>query len=226
MIIKPKVSDFIEKELEQDIIDGKFKVGDFLPSERDLMERFGVGRPSIREAIYALKKKGLIDAGSGRRTRVIEYNLSHLFSELGSAVSHAINNADTFRDILDFRRFCEVNLIKAVVDTITDNEIEQLREILAKNKASQDDLNAFWQSDSEFHSFIANVSGNAFISRLVSGLLDWLIHCRHITLADHECVRLSYQQHEAIFKAIEARDSDQAVQAIQAHLDFVEARFR
>lgn len=226
MITKQKVSNSIEYELEQDLLSGRYKVGDFLPPERELMERFGVGRPSIREAIHGLKKKGLVDGGSGRRTRVIEYNLSHLFEELGVGVTHAINNINNFADLLEFRRFCEVNLIKEVANKISDDQIEELRTILAKNKAATNDLNEFWKSDSEFHAFIAGISGNAFISRLVSGLIEWLIHCRHITVADQTCVKESYLQHEAIFKAIEERDAAKATEAIEKHLDFVESRFK
>ena len=68
-IVRRKLSDQVFERLHA-MIGGELKPGDVLPSERDLMERFGVGRPAIREALQSLQNKGLITIAHGERSRV------------------------------------------------------------------------------------------------------------------------------------------------------------
>lgn len=65
-----KLSEMVEEELEQMIRRHEFGEGEQLPSERELMAFFNVGRPSVREALAALKRKGLVQINNGERARV------------------------------------------------------------------------------------------------------------------------------------------------------------
>ena len=71
-IKRRRLSDEILAEFERLIVSGIYAPGDLLPSERELMERFGVGRPAIREALFSLQKNGLVALTSGARARVTE----------------------------------------------------------------------------------------------------------------------------------------------------------
>ena len=62
------------KGREEMIQDGQFGLGDFLPSERELMQHFGVGRPAVREALFALQRMGLVVVATGERPRVSNSN--------------------------------------------------------------------------------------------------------------------------------------------------------
>ncbi|WP_135382776.1 FCD domain-containing protein [Vibrio tasmaniensis] len=225
MLKRPKMSDYVEDELLKDILSGVFPVGGFLPTERELMERFGVGRPSIREAMFSLKVKGLISIKSGSRTRVVEYDISNLFQSLGDSVKYAIVNPDHFRELREFRAFCEINLIRVVAIKITDEELAELKLILDENKASRGDLREFLRTDIEFHTYIAKVAGNKFLSQLIEGLIDWLIHKRHVIDPRRKVLNDSYLQHQRIYEALLARDPTLAGEAIKEHLDYVEGRF-
>ena len=81
-VVRKKLSDTVEEELELMIRQGEFTEGDALPSERELMAVFGVGRPSIRDALSALARKGLVKISSGERTRVTQPSADHIISEL------------------------------------------------------------------------------------------------------------------------------------------------
>lgn len=59
-VVRKKLSETVEEELEMMIRQGELAEGEALPSERDLMAAFGVGRPSIRDALSALQRKGLV----------------------------------------------------------------------------------------------------------------------------------------------------------------------
>ena len=65
-----KRSHEIAELLEKAIASGEFEVGSQLPSEKELAERFGVGRPSVREALFLLQQQGFVEVTSGTRARV------------------------------------------------------------------------------------------------------------------------------------------------------------
>jgi len=69
-LARVKLSEMVEEELEQMIRRREFSEGEQLPSERELMTFFNVGRPSVREALAALKRKGLVQINNGERARV------------------------------------------------------------------------------------------------------------------------------------------------------------
>lgn len=72
----------VEEELEQMIRRREFAEGDVLPSERELMAFFNVGRPSVREALAALKRKGLVQISNGERARVSRPSADTIIGEL------------------------------------------------------------------------------------------------------------------------------------------------
>ena len=69
-IRRRKLYEEVAEQLEQSIQDGEYAPAGQLPSERDLMRHFGVGRPAVREALFHLRKMGLVEVRSGERARV------------------------------------------------------------------------------------------------------------------------------------------------------------
>ena len=67
-----KLYEEVADQLERMIHDGEYAPRDQLPSERELMRQFGVGRPAIREALFHLRKMGLVEIRSGERARVTQ----------------------------------------------------------------------------------------------------------------------------------------------------------
>lgn len=81
-LARKKLSEMVEEELEQMIRRHEFGEGEQLPSERELMAFFNVGRPSVREALAALKRKGLVQINNGERARVSRPSADTIISEL------------------------------------------------------------------------------------------------------------------------------------------------
>jgi DNA-binding FadR family transcriptional regulator len=79
---RAKLSEMVEEELEQMIRRREFAEGEQLPSERELMTFFNVGRPSVREALAALKRKGLVQISNGERARVSRPSADTIIGEL------------------------------------------------------------------------------------------------------------------------------------------------
>src|ERR1035441_10584814 len=85
-IRRSKLHELVSRKLEDAIRSGDLKPGDQLPSERDIMTAFSVGRPAVREAFLSLHNKGFITTESGRRARVKVPSVSSVFSTLDGVV--------------------------------------------------------------------------------------------------------------------------------------------
>ncbi len=217
-----KLSEPIEKALAEDIAEGNFNPGDMLPSERELMERFAVGRPSIREALFSLSKRGLIEVGSGRRPRVLEPSFDVVTHELDLIVRQVLNKQSNVANLMELRRVIERALARKLAVEITDAQIEILGAKLQANRDALPDLELFWTTDSDFHASIAAECGNPIFPVIVNALLNWLIIQRRVTLSQPGRPEMALKFHEQIFDAIARHDPDAAEERMNAHLLSVE----
>ena len=79
-IRRSKLHELVSQKLEDMIRSGELKPGDRLPSERDIMAAYGIGRPAVREAFLSLQSKGFITTESGRRARVTVPSVDNIFT--------------------------------------------------------------------------------------------------------------------------------------------------
>lgn len=219
-----KLYEKIEEILANEIAEGLFQPGDTLPPERELMERFDVGRPSIREALFSLSRRGLIEAGSGRRARVLEPSFDIVLRELDLIVRQVLRKTTNIFHLMELRRILECALVRKLAAAVTDAQIEELGALLADNKDAIGQFDRFWQSDSNFHRTIARMGGNPLLPQIVDVILNWLIDNRRVTLSAPGSDVLAYKQHRKVYEAIAKRDPDLAEEAMKQHLLSVEER--
>ncbi len=216
----------IEQVLSEEIAEGLYKPGDNLPPERELMERFGVGRPSVREALFSLARRGMIELSSGRRPRVAEPSFSAVLKELDVLARQALGKRENIFHLMELRRILECALARKLATEATHEDIRLLRQKLDENEAAIGNLSLFWKTDSEFHKMLAKISGNPLLPAIIDSILAWLIDNRRVTLSIPGSEERAYKHHHAIFRAIEARQPDVAEQAMAAHLVSVEEHVR
>jgi DNA-binding FadR family transcriptional regulator len=221
-IRRQKVYEEIARRLEEQILDGRLQPGDVLPSERELMERHGVGRPAVREALMSLQKSGLIAIQNGERARVVRPSAMSLVGELGSAARYLLNQTDGIRQFQQARLFFEVGLVRFAAERGTEVDLQRLGRALAANEAAIADMAAFARTDVDFHFVLAEIPRNPIFVAMHIALAEWLTEQRVSTLRQRGVARAALKSHRAIFKAIEARDPDQAEAAMRDHLGQVE----
>lgn len=226
VVRRQKLYEGVEARLIDDILEGRFKVGDALPPERELMQRFGVGRPAVREALFSLQKKGLVSISNGERTRVQAPDPSIILDDLSLAVRHYLSRPDGMKALHDLRIFLETGLARQAARRASASDVERLERALLANKAAIGDKAAFESTDNAFHMTLAEISGNPLFVQIHAAVIRWLGDQRTVALRHPEVEDSSYAMHERIFRAIERRSPDQAESAVRASLDNVDALYR
>lgn len=222
-LARKKLSDMVEEELEQMIRRREFAEGEQLPSERELMSFFNVGRPSVREALAALKRKGLVQINNGERARVSRPSADTIINGLSGMAKDFLSRPGGIAHFEQLRLFFESSLVRHAAEHATDAQVERLATALELNSQSLDDNASFIRSDVEFHRVLAEIPGNPIFLTIHVALLDWLIAARPTVPEQelHEHNNVSYQQHIAIVDAIRRRDPDAAERALNTHLNSV-----
>lgn len=224
LIKQRKLSDEVAEHLERLIREGELAEADRLPSERELMRQFGVGRPSIREALLHLSKMGLVEVRSGERARVTRPTPQFVINSLSGPARHMMSAPGGVRDFQSARLFFEVGLARNAAQNATAQDIEDLRDALETNRQSIGDLKLFERTDVDFHYVLAVITRNSIFTAIHAALAEWLLEQRRTTLAEGED-RKAYAAHREIFEAIAARDTDAAEAAMRRHLEYVSRRY-
>jgi DNA-binding FadR family transcriptional regulator len=224
-IRRPKIYEEIARRLERQILDGRLQPGDALPSERELMERYGVGRPAVREALLSLQKAGLLAIQNGERARVVRPSAANLVGELGMAARYVLSHADGIRQFQQARMFFEVGLIRYAALHATDENLAQLSAALAANEAALDDLEAFARTDVAFHFVLAEIPRNPIFVAMHIALAEWLTEQRSATLKRRGAARNALESHREIFRTVQQHDAEAAEAAMRSHLSDVQALY-
>jgi DNA-binding FadR family transcriptional regulator len=219
-----KLYEEVADDLERLILAGNYAPSDFLPSERDLMRQYGVGRPAVREALSHLGTMGLVALRSGERAKVTRPTPRVVIGTLGGAARHMLSAPGGVQDFQAARVFFEVGLARHAAQFATPSQLDELAAALDANRLSIGDLHRFQDTDVAFHYVLAVIPQNSIFTAIHAALAEWLHEQRRATLAPGEDV-VAFQAHHAIFEAVFGRDPDRSERAMREHLDYVARRY-
>jgi len=214
-VTKISISDEIAKQIMDLISRGELKPGDHLPSERELCKDFGASRSSLREALRCLSIVGVLNARVGEGTSVAEDGEKFLRKIIEWRL---ITERHDIENLLEVRMALEGVSAANTARHATQEQVEELRKLLAKMQSSLKDEKAFAALDLEFHVTMAEASGNELVSDLIALVRGQLLKALHKVLVVPHALPAALKEHAAIFEAIERRDPDSARRAMQAHL--------
>lgn len=217
-IRRNKVYEEVARQLER-IILKKLHPGDKLPSERELAESLGVSRSSIRDAIRSLELMGLVEPRQGAGTVVREISADVLMNPLTNVLRHKLELVGEF---LDFRKMLEPPLAARAASHASDDELQEMEEILRRQEAKLRAGDLAIEEDSEFHYSIAMASGNSVVLKVLDVIMDLLRDTRERSLQLEGRPQKSLAGHRRILTAIKRRDAEAARAAMMRHIEDVE----
>jgi GntR family transcriptional repressor for pyruvate dehydrogenase complex len=221
-----KRADEIAEHIERAISTGEFKEGAPMPSEKELSERFGVGRPSVRQALFILQQQGLVEITSGERARVTAPSGKFLAGQLASLVRRMAATDQGHEDMEQTRLMFEAGVAWQAARVATDEDVRRLKAKLDANAAAIGNTAVFIRTDAAFHYELTVITRNAVFAGVHDALVGWLIDQRTTTIHMPDADRLSVRDHTAIYEAVAARDPMRAFHEMTSHLRLIGELYR
>jgi len=220
-----KLSTAVTRQIEKLILQGILRPGERLPAERDLAEKLGVSRPSLREAVAELQDKGLLTTRAGAGIYVADV--------LGSAFSEALirlfaDHDEAVFDYIAFRRDLEGIAACRAARLASDTDLQVIQTVMNRMEAAHKKTNSADEArlDAEFHMAIIEASHNVVMLHMMRSMFQLLregvFYNRQVMFKQRTTRGALLDQHRAINSAIQARDPDAAHEAVNAHLNYVE----
>lgn len=223
---RPKAANRIEELLLGMIQSGDFLPGEMLPSERELMTKFEVGRPSIREALQKLQINGLVEIRHGGRARVAMPTVDLMFSQLSHTVYHVLrHSAGSLAYLLEVREILEMQMARTAAELQTPEIVARIRAALDRQEQAMGSPNEFLTLDGEFHLEIARASENPIAVELCRAMFNWLKDFHSQWVRRPGLGALTIYEHRAIVRAIEEGDPEGAALAMKTHLNRANSQY-
>jgi len=207
----------IAEHLELSIFSGRLSVGDKIPSERALMDQFGVGRSTVREALFMLQRKGLLETRPGAAARVSRPDADTMVDDLSGAARHMLSQPDGVRHLQNARTLFEIGLARYAAKHATEEDLKALKSALDANGAAMDQP-TFQRTDLTFHYTLAMITHNPVFTSIHHALMAWLAEQRSVSARAGATRSEIFEQHRAIYEAIAAGDAVAAEEAMETHL--------
>lgn len=206
----------IVQQIEESILKGTLKPGDQLPAERELAQNFGVSRTAVREAVKALREKGLVEAYSGRGTFITDGTSQAIKQSLDLIMK--IGQPDGSIHLAEVRAIIEPEIAALAAERCEEQHLVSLREAVAVMDQAKRDPDAYIEADLDFHLALAEAASNPLILSLLDSIVGLLREQRlRIFNVDGGPDRGQYH-HKKILEAVSEHHADKARIAMRAHL--------
>jgi GntR family transcriptional regulator, transcriptional repressor for pyruvate dehydrogenase complex len=190
---------------------GNLRPGDRLPPERELIEIFGISRPSLREALRSLSILGVIAVRHGGGAFVSDLDARTLLAPLDFFMSLSTSN---LADAFDCRRVVEMEIVRRTALAATRKDRGEFADMIGAHASVLDDPVGFRILDSRFHEKLYATAGNAVLHRMANGLYNLGLDLRRRATAEFGAIQRS------------AADPEGAAQAMKDHLHHIEESTR
>jgi GntR family transcriptional repressor for pyruvate dehydrogenase complex len=224
-----KVAVVIARQIMSDVARRGLKPGDFLPAERTMVETYGVGRSTLREALRLLEFQGVISLKPGPGGGPILQDPSG--ADLASTMVLLLQMKQApFRTILEVRSAVEPVISRLAAERMSDEALDRLAESVSSMRRNLDDRNMFLEDNKQFHDIIAWSSGNALFGYLVDSMLG-IMHGTAIGI-DYPKYRREaiVVAHQEILDSLRARDpvvsEERMRDHIAAYVTYAEKKYR
>lgn len=209
-----KLSDRVINAIQKDISQGKYKPGQKIPAEPELMVQYAVGRSTIREAIKTLAMTGVLRVQQGAGTFVNE-------TVQAESLDQRLRRAD-FEEINQVRRMLDYEIVKLAAENHTKEDLHRLKSLLEQRKKAilEQQYQQCLEADIAFHIAVAKASGNNVLADLFRSFTTVIRD--FFTKRDTQSIShfaISHHLHEQLYKAIKSGNAKLSRQVMEDILD-------
>jgi GntR family transcriptional regulator, transcriptional repressor for pyruvate dehydrogenase complex len=209
----------IVQQIEESVLKGTLKPGDQLPAERELAQQLGVSRTAVREAVKALREKGLVEAYSGRGTFITDGTTHAARQSFDLMVK--IGQQESSANLAELRLILEPGIAALAAERIEEEYLTAMRDAVAVMDRSLNDPAAYIEADLDFHLALAEAAANPLILSLIDSIVGLLREQRIKIFNVEGGPQRGQTHHKRILEAMEQRNPEMARGAMRAHLEQV-----
>lgn len=213
-----RLSEQIEEAILGAITSGEYPAGSKLPSERVLMEMFDVGRPSVKEALLMLERKGFVQLKRGIAPIVAEPTPQGAMDVIGDMVRAMLPHATRRSEFYDLRIMLETAAVMEAARTCSDNGLRALKASHTACCDAAGKANEFRDADQAFHKCLIRTQDNSVLTALHGALIEWGLYNPEQGPEVEKIHARVINQHDAILTAICTHDPTKASDALRSHL--------
>ncbi len=178
VIVKESISKQIAEQLRSAIVSGQFKIGERLPTEDELAQRYGVSRPSVREALKRLAAQNLVRAKRGPTggNFVVQPSFEELAESLSGAAALLVGmGALDIEEIIEARRILQVSCLQQAVINADDAHLRNIESALRHQQDPDISDEEFCQADVAFHRALVDATDNGMLRFVMYTVIEALI---------------------------------------------------
>lgn len=217
--------DEISTEIKKMIVEGIFKPGDKLPSESEIARQFSVGRQTVREALRLLELSGFLTVHKGGGGGSIITNT--ILNTISKSFLDAVQMKNiSVAELTIARTEIEKLVICHAVENSTNEDINILKENIAKGSRKLALGVQAFEENIEFHILLARVSKNGVFTIVVESIMALVAEFLSRIPQTLEISTRVLGEHKQMVDAIVERNKEQAIKLMEAHLGFVDNRFK
>jgi len=217
---KQSLSDRLARQIRRLIQTGDYKEGDRLPAIMEMARRFGVGHPTVREALKKLETMGVVEIRHGSGVYVAR---SHEVLVVASPDYAGTVTRKLLLDLIQARIPIEMQSIMYAARNATEEDLAQMRHLLQVAGESLENDATLNATNMAFHRQIALASGNAVLAQLLDVMQDLFTEEQRLIMGIFGSREADHEEHLGILEALEQRDETLCMERMRKHLQGVEA---
>jgi GntR family transcriptional repressor for pyruvate dehydrogenase complex len=201
--------------LEKLILEKRFAVDEKLPSEKELSERYRVGRNVIREAIKSLNERGLIRVIAGKGSYVARPNSQILSDNL---MRLTLLGNYSLEQIYEIRLPIEISCAGFAAERATDEQIAKLEKLILMMPRTINNVKEWCETDFAFHLAVAEASGNIFFQTILTPFHNLFLKIFAKGYSKGDVEKNGFLPHKRVFNSIKERNKREAEKAMEEHI--------
>ena len=225
---KSSISKQISEQLRAVIVSGRFKIGQRLPTEDELAQRYGVSRPSVREALKRLAAQNLVRAkrGPSGGNFVVQPSFAELAESLSGAATLLVGlGALEIEEIIEARRSLQGSCLEIAAARATPEHISSIEKALQRQQDPSISDEAFCEADVAFHRALIDASENGMLRFVMYTVIEALIPVTNMVVTVVRERSDIVSLHRRMLDELRAGDSAALVAAMNELMDYLLAKF-